>query len=588
MTCERQFTTPRRCLVLLLTFGASLSAFSDAPVKAQALPKKVLFVCSGNYYRSRFAEAVFNDLATRSPDSVWKAGSRGLHTASAPKNHPVSPLVVAELARVGIAVDDEALKRYPVALAAEDVRDADLIVLLNRPEHEAPFKKMFPDVPAAKLEYWNVADVNETPAKVALPEISKKVGELFARLRSGGHPWRLVYEETFDHPIEPKSTSWRKAQPGSEDPFDDDGKFFHAMGGEEFAKQLRSFDTYRKTFSFGKDHWLTAELSARDPEKTGGPKDPPTLTLTQVEGRSAALLSEPEHHGGILIRSTRPLPAHYRIEYTLAAIDFGGTRGGKWAYSGKLNGYDTRGSKTRHPWPFGKSDEFAKPYADWLDTRFANGFYYLGILDYPDPFPRNNVFIHTHRKVVMDSYVVTERAAFETCNPATRKYYVSQDNTVNMLFMAPGNDKETQSVMETECGVAFGSEGGRAPVVSAVELQPELMPAQKYRFAIERDDSGYTLEIQGDFRFVGQKTYRYHRAFVQDGHPIWHYNRTPQEYDGSYDRSWNVEGPFGKYAIEHSWPKGSAYPDYFIIGDPHTNYYEGSATIQNIRLYEAP
>jgi hypothetical protein len=33
------------------------------------------------------------------------------------------------------------------------------------------------------------------------------------------------------------------------------------------------------------------------------------------------------------------------------------------------------------------------------------------------------------------------------------------------------------------------------------------------------------------------------------------------------------------------WPKQSAYPDYFVIGDPHLNYYSGSATIGDIRLY---
>jgi hypothetical protein len=33
------------------------------------------------------------------------------------------------------------------------------------------------------------------------------------------------------------------------------------------------------------------------------------------------------------------------------------------------------------------------------------------------------------------------------------------------------------------------------------------------------------------------------------------------------------------------WPAGSAYPDYFILGDPHLNYYQGSAAVTDIRLY---
>jgi hypothetical protein len=149
-------------------------------------------------------------------------------------------------------------------------------------------------------------------------------------------------------------------------------------------------------------------------------------------------------------------------------------------------------------------------------------------VDYPNPFPRNNVFIHTHRKVVMDSYNVNEKATFEACNPMEKKYYISQDNTVNMLFLSPGELRESQSVAETECGTNYGVENGHSPVVSAVQLQTELMPAQKYRFAIERDETGYTMEIEGNFRFVGEKTYRYHRAFLQDHHPIWHYNQTSE------------------------------------------------------------
>jgi hypothetical protein len=33
------------------------------------------------------------------------------------------------------------------------------------------------------------------------------------------------------------------------------------------------------------------------------------------------------------------------------------------------------------------------------------------------------------------------------------------------------------------------------------------------------------------------------------------------------------------------WPAGSAYPDYFAIGDVYTNAYEGSASLTDIRLY---
>jgi protein-tyrosine phosphatase len=44
---------------------------------SQARENTVLFLCTGNYYRSRFAEHFFNALATREALS-WQADSRGL------------------------------------------------------------------------------------------------------------------------------------------------------------------------------------------------------------------------------------------------------------------------------------------------------------------------------------------------------------------------------------------------------------------------------------------------------------------------------------------------------------------------------
>jgi protein-tyrosine phosphatase len=44
---------------------------------AQRSEKTVLFLCTGNYYRSRFAEVLFNSVADRM-GLPWRASSRGL------------------------------------------------------------------------------------------------------------------------------------------------------------------------------------------------------------------------------------------------------------------------------------------------------------------------------------------------------------------------------------------------------------------------------------------------------------------------------------------------------------------------------
>ena len=120
---------------------------------------------------------------------------------------------------------------------------------------------------------------------------------------------------------------------------------------------------------------------------------------------------------------------------------------------------------------------------------------------------------------------------------------------------------------------------------SAAELQPELMPNEFYTFAIERDTTGYTLEASGNFARVGQKTLRFHRPFIVDNTPIWHYNSAADEYDGRFNASLVQRDAYGSTTWPNQWPAGSAYPDYFVIGDLYTNVYEGSASLRDIRLY---
>jgi len=119
-------------------------------------------------------------------------------------------------------------------------------------------------------------------------------------------------------------------------------------------------------------------------------------------------------------------------------------------------------------------------------------------------------------------------------------------------------------------------------------LEPDmLLPEEYYTFAIERNSTGYTLEASGNFARVGQKTLRFFRPFVVDDEPIWHYNVKPEEYDGRFNNDLKqVNWDYGSMTWEDQWPAGSAYPDYFVIGDLYTNVYEGKASLTDIRYYE--
>ncbi|QXJ19519.1 hypothetical protein AGRA3207_000070 [Actinomadura graeca] len=406
---------------------------------------------------------------------------------------------------------------------------------------------------------------------------------------SAAATWRLLESESFDGPVDDGKAPWAPDDDGPSSPYnvdmyDNDGAYFDTVGGPAFRAQLSKMRIYRRSFAFGRGGWLTAELAARDADGDGRPDAPPALTSRG----GVAHLDEPAHQAGVVIRSTRALPAEYRIEMTLRGLDFGGRRGGSWDYpDGRVNGYSPGGCKTSFPWAAG--GDFSLPECRWPDVRTdANGFYYLSIMDYARVAPHDNVFVHAHRKVAMDAYnrYRYTGTGLRYCDPATGRYEpydAGTGNGVNALFMTddrrypamPG----TEYLMQSECGFAKGG-----AIVSAVDLRPELLPGKPYRFAVERRDGAYTMEMSGDFAHVGEATFRYTRSFVQDGEPIWHYNRTPGEYDGRFDADWTWKGPGGTLVDRGTWPAGSAYPDTFMIGDPHVNFYEGKAQVDDIRL----
>ena len=96
--------------------------------------RAVLFLCTGNYYRSRFAEILFNSLAEKM-GLPWRAASRGLALERGVNN--VGAMAVEALARLevlGIRAGD-AVTRLPVQVMADDLERADRIVALKQAEH---------------------------------------------------------------------------------------------------------------------------------------------------------------------------------------------------------------------------------------------------------------------------------------------------------------------------------------------------------------------------------------------------------------------------------------------------------------------
>lgn len=145
-------------------------------------PKRVLFICTGNYYRSRFAEAVFNHLA-EAQELNWRAFSRGLATHFAPG--PISEHTEAALAQRGIHRRHTAPDRVQIAEA--DLAGADLAVALKDAEHRPMIVQAFPHW-EERIVFWDVTDLPDEQPEVALPAIELEVERLIRSLREGEWP----------------------------------------------------------------------------------------------------------------------------------------------------------------------------------------------------------------------------------------------------------------------------------------------------------------------------------------------------------------------------------------------------------------
>lgn len=144
---------------------------------------KLLFLCTGNYFRSRFAEAVFNALASRA-GLDWRADSRGIATDLGSRNvGPISVHTMEGLRARGIDVGPET--RFPLQLEAQDLATADLIIALKEAEHRPHLGRRFPHW-MDRVEYWHIDDLDRTSADVALLKIEEEVRALIERLSTGG------------------------------------------------------------------------------------------------------------------------------------------------------------------------------------------------------------------------------------------------------------------------------------------------------------------------------------------------------------------------------------------------------------------
>jgi protein-tyrosine phosphatase len=140
----------------------------------------VLFLCTGNYYRSRFAEELFNHKASTA-GMGWQAQSRALAIERGAHNvGPLSPFALQGLEARGCSARGGG--RMPLACAPSDLQTAHRIIALNEPEHRPLVRTRFPEW-ESRVQFWQVEDVEYIQPEVAFAAIEQQLDLLLAALR---------------------------------------------------------------------------------------------------------------------------------------------------------------------------------------------------------------------------------------------------------------------------------------------------------------------------------------------------------------------------------------------------------------------
>jgi protein-tyrosine phosphatase len=146
----------------------------------EIMPRQILFLCTGNYYRSRFAEIVFNLLA-KQMGIDYVATSRALALELGIFNFgPISSHTRRGLAARGIPLPEPV--RRPMQCDEADLQSAYRVIALKEAEHRRYLTERYPDWPD-RVEYWHVHDLDQATPEQALAEIERNVTALVEQLR---------------------------------------------------------------------------------------------------------------------------------------------------------------------------------------------------------------------------------------------------------------------------------------------------------------------------------------------------------------------------------------------------------------------
>tara|TARA_Y100001970_G_scaffold49331_1_gene62484 strand:+ start:667 stop:1092 length:426 start_codon:yes stop_codon:yes gene_type:complete len=138
---------------------------------------KVLFVCTANIHRSRFAEEVFNFLA-KEKNSVHRAFSAGLKVGDYSFRTIYYPALnnLKKLNITPLRPND-----YSTHIDDVEIREYDRIICMDEYEHK-PMVMANANLGDEIFEYWNIVDEPKVKSDISLPKCFQKVEDLLTEI----------------------------------------------------------------------------------------------------------------------------------------------------------------------------------------------------------------------------------------------------------------------------------------------------------------------------------------------------------------------------------------------------------------------
>ena len=143
--------------------------------------QKILFICTGNYYRSRFAEEYFNHLA-ETKHLPWKAYSRGLSMNMPNPDNPGPISMHAKQALLVRNITGKNMIRYPLAVQENDFYVYDKIIALSEKEHRPMLEARFNEH-MHNINFFEVGDLPVEHPGDAMNKLGLLIEKLILQLQ---------------------------------------------------------------------------------------------------------------------------------------------------------------------------------------------------------------------------------------------------------------------------------------------------------------------------------------------------------------------------------------------------------------------